>query len=247
MREPKDVTILVVDDEPALRKALVFDFKRKGFQVLDASNGKEAFEIVKTQKIDLILTDVRMPGGDGIELLDKVKEQNPMIPVVMFITGFADLSLDEAYNKGADAVFTKPFDRKSLMAAVMRVTIEKSQLWGVRNSDRLAVEFTITLQFSELGTAVQGKVLNIGRGGMFVALKAPFPKVENKVTFHIQFEQGSPQEISGSGIVRWIRTQLLTDHPTGCGIEFEYLSDQSRDHIIELINQMKTKAFIPNK
>ena len=120
MREPSEVTILIVDDDAALRKALVFDFTRKGFQVLSAGNGKDAYELVKNQRVDLILTDVRMPGGDGVELLDRVKSLCPELPIVIFITGFTDLTIVDAYAKGVDAIFAKPFDRKMLMTAAMR-------------------------------------------------------------------------------------------------------------------------------
>lgn len=247
MREPKEVTILIVDDDAAFRNALVFDFKRRGFQVLHAENGKVAFELIKTQKVDIVLTDVKMPGGDGVDLLDRVKERSPILPVVMFITGFADISLEEAYDKGADAVFTKPFDRKSLMSAVIRAVSDKEEVWGARASERIDVDFKIELHFPALNHAIQGRVLNIGRGGIFVALSEHYPKVDVKTTFHIRFEHGTPQEISGSGIVRWIRAQHSSDRPAGCGIEFESFNDHCREQLIELINQSKTKAFIPSK
>ena len=83
MVEPKNTTILVVDDETGLRKALLFDFKRKGFNVLDAENGAVALEIIEKQKIDLVLTDVRMPRGGGIELLEKLKSRSPDSPAVV--------------------------------------------------------------------------------------------------------------------------------------------------------------------
>jgi len=176
VKDPKDVTILIVDDETALRKALIFDFKRRGFQVLDAGNGKDAFELVKSGKVDIVLTDVRMPGGDGVELLDRVKERNPTVPVVMFITGFADLALEDAYDKGADAVFAKPFDRKSLIGTVINAVGSKEEIWGAKKVERVNVDFKIELQFSGLDHAVQGRVLNIGRGGIFVALTESFPR-----------------------------------------------------------------------
>ena len=245
MRQPSEITILVVDDEAPLRKALVFDFKRKGFNVLDAGNGADAFELVKKNKIDVVLTDVRMPGGDGVELLDRVKAQNPAIPVVMFITGFADLTLEDAYDKGADAVFAKPFDRKALMAAVVKAVSAKDEVWGGRKSERVEANFEIELKFPELNLAISGKVLNIGRGGIFVALDSELPEVESKTEFQIQFERGALHSIEGSGIVRWIRAQVADSRPKGCGIEFDYLSDECRTQVIELINDLKTKSFIP--
>jgi len=117
---PGEATILIVDDEADLRDAISFDFKRKGFKVLTASCGEEAVRVIDSNKIDLILSDVRMPNGDGLSILDHVKKKNVFTPVVMFITGFADITLEEAFERGADAVFSKPFDRKVLMESVIR-------------------------------------------------------------------------------------------------------------------------------
>jgi CheY-like chemotaxis protein len=245
VQNPKDSTILIVDDEPALRKAIVFDFKRKGFHVLEAENGTQAFEIVKSTKIDVVLTDVRMPGGDGTQLLEKIKNLCPDLPVVMFITGFADISLEEAYDKGVDAVFAKPFDRKALFNSVLRALTTKDEQWAFRHAERVDSEFNIDLNFPDLHLALHGRVLNIGRGGMFVALSENLPQIEAKGSFNIRFNQGTPSYVDGTGIVRWIRTQERDGRPAGCGIEFESLNDESRRQIIDLINSLKTKSFIP--
>lgn len=244
MREPKDATILVVDDEPALRKAIIYDLKKKGFNVLDAENGTKAFEIVKNSKIDLVLTDVRMPGGDGVELLDRIKALNPKLPVVMFITGFADISVEEAYNKGVDAVFSKPFDRKALFAAVIKAIAEKDEQ-GSRKSNRLDANFDIEMSLADLNMTTHGKILNISRSGIFVALNGNFPSVGSKVNFNIRFHNGSQKNIAGSGLIRWVRAQASDTIPAGCGLEFDYLDDLGRKQIIELINLLKTKSFGP--
>ncbi len=245
MREPKDVKILVVDDEPGLRKAVVFDFKRRGYQVQEAENGKEAFEIFKASHFDIVLTDVRMPNGDGIELLDRIKELNPNVPVVMFITGFADMTTEDAYHKGVDAIFPKPFDRKSLFAAVERATLGRDTVWSARAGERAQVDCTIELKFGEFSQACQGHVINIGRGGIYVALKDNIPPVNTKVSFQITFAKGLPREISGNGVVRWIRTTDAPDAPAGCGLEFEYLTDESRKEILALLSGANIKPFIP--
>lgn len=132
MKEPKDITILIVDDEPALRNAMALDFKRKGFRVLTACNGREGLEMVKAQQVEIVLSDVRMPEGDGVELLRNIKAYSAKIPVVMLITGFADLTLKEAYDQGADAVFPKPFDRKALLEAIMEAVNGKSSSQAMR-------------------------------------------------------------------------------------------------------------------
>jgi CheY-like chemotaxis protein len=243
--EAKDITILIVDDDLALRNAMVFDFKRKGFHVLDAENGEIAFEVIKNNKVDLVLTDVRMPNGDGVELLENIKTLSPQLPVVMFITGFSDISLEDAYDKGVDAVFAKPFDRKELHAAVMKAVTDKNEQWAIQNINNGNSDFNIELEFPEFKFAAKGQVLNIGRGGMFIGLKESFPQEESKTSFRLQFQQGSLQSIVGTGIVRWIRVLDQDGLPSGCGIEFDYLEEASRNQVIALIETLTTKAFIP--
>ncbi len=116
----KDYTILIVDDEVDLREILSYQFKKKGYNVLEAANGVDAFELVNTNRVDLIISDIQMPGGNGADLLMKVREKSKLLPVVLFITGFSDFSVEEAYKRGAAAVFAKPFNQNELFEAVNR-------------------------------------------------------------------------------------------------------------------------------
>lgn len=245
MQEPKDVTLLIVDDEEGLRRALAFDFKRRGFNVLEAGSGNDAFEIIKKNKVHVVLSDVRMPNGDGVGLLNNIKKVHPELPVVMFITGFADLTLEDAYDLGADAIFSKPFDRKAVIAKVIDATKTREDLWGSRKDERVETSLNIDLTFSELNGAIKGKVLNLGRGGMFVAMTGNLPSVSSPISFTIGFSQGSISGIHGHGIVRWTRMQLTDDRPAGCGIEFVSLEDSVRKQLIDYIVSLKTRSFIP--
>lgn len=116
----KDYVILIVDDDETLRNVAAFDFKRKGFTVLSAGSGNEAFELVKKNRVDLVLSDMRMPDGDGMALLEKIRAHNPEIPIVALMTGFSDSTEQECIEKGASKVFQKPFDRKQLMDFVYK-------------------------------------------------------------------------------------------------------------------------------
>ena len=123
MKNFKQYTILIVDDEETLRDTMVFDFKRKGFTVLSAENGVAAFELVKVNKVHLVISDMRMPGGDGMSLLEQIRTHYPGIPNVIFITGFADVTEEAAIAKGAKKVLSKPFDRKVLMNSVLEALL----------------------------------------------------------------------------------------------------------------------------
>lgn len=119
MEDFKNYTILIAEDDEVLRKTIVFDFKRKGFNVLDTDNGKTAFELIKANEVHLVISDIRMPEGDGVSLLERIRSNFPNVPVVIFITGFADVTEAECIAKGAKKVLAKPFDRKVLMASVL--------------------------------------------------------------------------------------------------------------------------------
>lgn len=102
--------ILVVDDEQVLRENLGKTLALDGYKILFASGGREAIEIVKTQAIDFIISDVRMPHGDGIELLQEVRKINPDIPVVVLVTGFTELTKESALSMGAIDLLQKPIN-----------------------------------------------------------------------------------------------------------------------------------------
>ena len=247
MVTPKTTAILVVDDEADLREAIAFDLKKQGYPVFTAGNGREAFEIVKNQTISVILSDVRMPGGDGLELLEKVRENFPDGPIVILISGFADISIEEAYHKGAQAVFPKPFDRKALLKRVAQATSPKGEMWKNRE-ERLHVDFTVSTDLSEdvlLSSAAQAH--NLGRGGMFLALGGKLPSEGSDVRFsvNLQFPDGTVSSIKGTAIVRWIRRETTESGPRGIGVEFQTLEPQCRKLLVEFINEHKTRSFIP--
>ena len=102
-------TILIVDDEIDLRDALEFEFEMMELKVLKASGGIEALEIIKKgPRIDLVLSDIRMPKGDGIELLKAIRKLDPKIPIVAMITGFSNMPDAKLLQFGATKVFHKP-------------------------------------------------------------------------------------------------------------------------------------------
>jgi len=239
-------TILIVDDENDLREAIAFDFRRKNFRVLMAACGNEAIKIVESEKVDIVLTDVRMPNGDGVELLDKIKERNAFLPVVMFITGYADITLEVAYDKGADAVFAKPFDRNILMSTVQRA-IQPADQRLIRKSTRVDIEVPIGLKFLNSKISVEAKARNFARGGMFVALDANFPEALEETEFRMSSTVNPGVMVAGRGIVRWVRSKAGEPMPTGCGIEFLGLEEECKLQVIDMINFLKTKSFIPRK
>ena len=89
--ELKDKKILIVDDEAELRNIFTTEFKFYQSQTFEAYNATSAIEILKSEKVDLILSDIRMPGGDGIELLKYVNNNIKPFPYFIMLTGYSDL------------------------------------------------------------------------------------------------------------------------------------------------------------
>lgn len=107
-----------MDDEDDLREAMVYDFKRRGFSVLSAASGINALRQIESHKVDLVVSDIRMPEGDGFFLLEKIRASGRKT-LVIFITGYSGYTEKECLEKGALKVFGKPFDRKLLMRTVI--------------------------------------------------------------------------------------------------------------------------------
>ena len=110
--------VLVVDDIPDFVDMLAKILESNNYEVHTASNGRKALEIFKSINIDIILSDLRVPEGDGFELLKKLRELNPSLPIVILVTGDPEVSNQDLLNLGAHSVFTKPFKSKDLLAAI---------------------------------------------------------------------------------------------------------------------------------
>jgi DNA-binding NtrC family response regulator len=120
--------ILIVDDEASLRTALFRGLDRRGYQVITSASYKEAETIGATDKaLDLALVDLRLPDGDGIELMSKLKAVHPNIQVII-LTGHASIEIAvEATRKGAFHFVTKPCNLDEIITLVDRA-LSHSQL-----------------------------------------------------------------------------------------------------------------------
>jgi two-component system response regulator PilR (NtrC family) len=125
------VKILVVEDEAMMRNLLLKILESEGYSVALASSAHEALEKLQQEKYDLMLSDVKMPGLNGFELLEKVKSTwDDMAVIVM--TGYGDAyTVKEALMKGADEYLSKPFKSHEVSLIVERAYW---RLLSVRNS-----------------------------------------------------------------------------------------------------------------
>lgn len=126
-RSEKRSLILVVDDEPELREILKLEFEYFGYSVMEAENGRKALEILDGNPVDLVVSDIRMPGGNGFELLNNVLAREGQRPPVILVSAFADESSADASGKGAYAYLSKPYDLDVLMEHTARALSIASQ------------------------------------------------------------------------------------------------------------------------
>lgn len=116
--------ILIVDDEEGLREGLSRLLEGEGYAIVAAETGEEALQILQQSHIDLVLTDMRMPGMSGIDLLKKIRESYGELGVII-LTGYGQIeSYIEAMNSGAIEYVSKPFKVNELKFIVNKVLTE---------------------------------------------------------------------------------------------------------------------------
>lgn len=110
--------ILIVDDEPMIREIFRDAFEMIGFFVEEAENGREAFKILQGISYDCVLSDVRMPGGDGVELVKNVHQMSGPKPKIFLVTGYMDMNTQNLKEWGVIKIFDKPFNFQDIMEQV---------------------------------------------------------------------------------------------------------------------------------
>ena len=115
--------ILAVDDERHIVRLVEINLQKAGYEVVTATTGREALEMVAKTKPDLVVMDVMMPEMDGLEALEKMKADPEMakIPVIMLTAKAQDADVFSGWQKGADLYLTKPFNPAELLNFVKRI------------------------------------------------------------------------------------------------------------------------------
>ena len=123
--------ILIVDDDAAIRDSMLEFIKRSGYNAQTVSSAEEAIELLKSTRVDLVITDIMLPGRNGLQLTDLIKQNYDIDIIVM--TGYSEnYSYEEAINKGASDLVFKPFRFEELILRLKRVLKER-QLTKDRN------------------------------------------------------------------------------------------------------------------
>jgi len=152
--------ILVVDDEERQRKVLAGFLRKRGFGVEEAGNAEGALRAVSFRAVDLVLTDLRMPGRDGIQILDGIHAINPELPVIVMTAFGTVASAVDAMKRGAADYLTKPVDLDELELLVAR-TLERRALLSENEALREQVESRYRLKGLETSNARMAEAINL--------------------------------------------------------------------------------------
>ncbi|MDO8836453.1 MAG: response regulator, partial [Vicinamibacterales bacterium] len=136
-------TVLLIDDDASLRRVTEYNLKDDGYAVITASDGREGLERFRAERVDLVLSDVRMPELDGMDLLPQLKAMQPDLPVIMLTAHGTIAAAVEAMQLGAFDYLTKPFTRDQLRASV-RKALEVGRL----KSENRQLRQMVTERFS---------------------------------------------------------------------------------------------------
>src|ERR1700686_912992 len=140
----QSVSVLVVDDEPSLRKVIRASLAASGFTVEEVGTGKDAVGIVQQRPFDLVLLDINMPGIGGIETCRRIRALAPHTGIVMVTVRDAEEDKVRALEAGADDYVTKPFRFRELVArmgaVLRRINVEAGGDPGILRSGALKMD-----------------------------------------------------------------------------------------------------------
>jgi two-component system KDP operon response regulator KdpE len=150
--------ILVVDDEPQLRRALRATLSALGFVVADAESGEAALEMVRAEKFDLILLDINMPGLSGLETCRAMRARSDVRILMLTVRDRTEDKI-EALDAGADGYVTKPFDVNELLARV-RAALRRAPAAALGESGVVHLD-GLELRFHDRRVSVSGRVTRL--------------------------------------------------------------------------------------
>ncbi len=232
-----DATILVVDDEPELLEIFAVWLGRSGCKVLKAENGAVAMKVLAEQRVDALISDIRMPVMDGITLVRKIAEANMLVPSIIFVSGFGDIDIREAHALGVEAMLPKPLSRKTLMQALEDSLKDRDELW-LTPTDEPVVK-SIDLSLPALHACDGNCSFQMGRGGCCFVTGECLDE-DTVIALTARFAE-EPVVLKAQARVRWCDAK-----DTRMGVEFLYLDPACRAWVLARMTGKAMYTFIPH-
>lgn len=217
--------VLVVDDEAELYQMVAICLRQSGFRITTAENTADAYNLLKQDSYDAIVSDVMMPGEDGVTFLGRVHQTWPDIPVIL-MTGYAQLQMAvDAIKNGAFDFVHKPFDFDHIRKIVARA-VNYSQLQRMEKNYKAELEETVTLRTAELKDAIVE--LDIARSALLdnATQKSEFMSM-------ITHEMRTPM----NGVVGGL-SLLENEVATPAGKEYLEIIRESAGNMVALVDEL---------
>jgi CheY-like chemotaxis protein len=230
------IQVLVVDDDQELCELISESFSLLGCQVTKAATGRQALACLSKNSFKIVITDIRMPDGDGMSLLDSIRLKHNTEPHVFMVSGYTDFSVEQVLDHGADGLFAKPFG-----AAVLRETVVKAIMPVADRLQMVPSESPRSCWKLETGAKNLTQNFKLGNRGFSWSLPSFTSLPDEMVAFSVVVDQ--KVYLEGVGRVRWARQ--ADNGSWRSGIEFMYLEDRCRNSILAEIAKLNTKASIP--
>jgi anti-anti-sigma factor len=224
--------ILVIDDEKPTLMMFRLTLVAYGFEVLTAENGQEGLEIFTRERPSIVLTDIKMPGMNGIEVLKRIKELDPSVEVIV-ITGHGDMDLAiQALNLDATDFINKPIQRGLLEQAITRAQ-ERRRLAGEQ-----AWEMILKPMEQAAVIVIQGNITAQAEGRFQALYQEAVALKKSRIVLHFL----KSAAINGAGIA--ILTQVFLDsQKQGRRVVVAELSDNLRK-VFEIVGLSKIVPLV---
>jgi two-component system, OmpR family, KDP operon response regulator KdpE len=153
--DQRDMTILIVDDEPRIRDFVRMNLELEHYQVIEASNGQEALDALREHLPDLVVLDVKMPDMDGFETLRAIREVST-VPVIMLTVRQDEQDRIHGLDLGADDYIAKPFSPRELLSRI-HALLRRSFMPSPTRKTEIVVDPDLKIDFSRREVIVRGK------------------------------------------------------------------------------------------
>ncbi len=232
--------LLIVDDEPGIRDSLREYFEMQDFSTDVADCGEVALEMARSHDYDLILSDVRMPRGDGGYLLKKIREKHDNRPYFIMMSGFTDLTVEQACAGGAVALMTKPINPTEALRIVQRLLQPESSKWQWDTAD-VTSRRVVSISASDLAEACGKGFASCGHMGIFIESSDMLPKVGE----NIEVSFSSPR-CKVRGQVLWARAHERDSLKRGFGISIHQATSDFLNQFEKIRADLQSIATVPN-
>ena len=236
--------ILIVEPNLKLADFLSTQLKLKGgYESILADSVNTALEVLRYEKVQLVLADQNLQNHSGFELAHEIRREWTTKPEIVMMSSDPRVSLFEAHQVGVSHILRMPVKIEELISVVARVTGQKRRYERVQVNASQHGSIKVDVGSSNQ-KSFNMEISNIGRGGFFfrVSNDSDLPPVGQIIDFKLKLGMVPEYSFAGRGIVRWVKR---TGAETGAGVEFLVIPEESERLIGAFVDLFRIREFVP--